>query len=156
MEEIVARPGFPLAYPGIRISGWYFPVGFKAAEVVDTNEVAPFQDASEAADPPIVSRMLVDVPSVERVTPALAALGEVIGRNAGDDGGVSMLIELEKVLSGPNIGGIHRNENGDIPDDADALFGCILPEFAPLLFEDELNEGLEIASCSQLFLPVLE
>ena len=67
-----------------------FPVGGKATEVVDPNNVVELKGAAESFDPPSKATLLMNVPTIKRVAPALACSAEVVGGDTGDCGGMAV------------------------------------------------------------------
>ena len=100
-------------------------------------------ERADAGDPPVEAAFLEGAPFVERIAPALAGGGEVIGRDAGDADGVELLVELEDFGVSPDIGAVVVDEDGDIAHDLDALFGAVGANGAPLLVEEELDGLLD-------------
>ncbi len=67
-----------------------FPVVGKAAEVVDPNNVVELKGAAESFDPPREATLLMNIPAIKRIAPALACGAEVVGGNTGDCGGMAV------------------------------------------------------------------
>ena len=67
-----------------------FPVGGKAAEVVDSHDIVEFKRAAESFDPPRKATLLMDIPTIKRIAPSLACSAEVVGGNTGDCGGMAV------------------------------------------------------------------
>ena len=94
----------------------------EASEVIDANHVVQFKAVPQAGDPPLIARFPVLFPAVERIAPELASGRKTIRRNTCHSGGNVVLIQLEHLRIRPCIGGIQCHIDGDITDDADALF----------------------------------
>ena len=71
-KEVVARTGSPLTDPCIWHAGGYFPIGLKATEVVDSQQVAQLERTLDASHPPFVTRAFMDIPTVKRIAPTLS------------------------------------------------------------------------------------
>src|SRR5699024_10214009 len=82
-EQSVSRSLDPLAVDGGLLAGRYGPVSFKATEMVDAQIVCQGELASDAADPPLISRLFMVIPVVKRISPELACRAEVIRRHSG-------------------------------------------------------------------------
>jgi hypothetical protein len=67
-----------------------FPVGGKAAEVVDPNNIVEFKRAAESFDPPSEAIFLMNVPTIKRIAPALTCSAEVVWGDTGDCGGMAV------------------------------------------------------------------
>ena len=121
-EQLDARAFFPVA--GCRR---FTAVGngkilVETAEVVDANHIVPFKAIPQAGDPPLIARFPVLFPAVEWIAPELAGGRKTIRRNTCHSGGNVVLIQLEHLRVRPCIGRIQCHIDGDIADDADALF----------------------------------
>src|SRR5688500_7756165 len=111
--------------------------------MVDADGVEVVQHRAEATDPPVELRAAVDGPVVVRVAPELPVAAERIGRAAGDDPGVAVLVEVEQVRVGPDVGGVEGDEDRDVADEADAFATRVVVEGGPLAVEEELDELVE-------------
>ena len=67
-----------------------FPVGGKATEVVDPNNVVELKGAAESVNPPGEATLLMNIPAIKRIAPTLACGAEVVGGNTGDCGGMAV------------------------------------------------------------------
>ena len=132
VEELAARPGPPRPVLGRVRLGRHGPVGDEAAEVVDAHEVVELERPAEALDPPAVARRAHRRPVVDRVAPALALVGEGVGRDAGDDVGDEELGMREVV--GAVLGDVDR----EVADQPDAALVRVALERAPLALEAHL------------------
>ena len=84
--------------------GGNLPVGFEATEVIDAHDIAAFEHRSEAGNPPLVTVSRVFIPLVQWVAPTLTGLAEVVGRNPGDMPQLTVRVQVEQMLVGPDIG----------------------------------------------------
>jgi hypothetical protein len=66
---------------------------------------------------------------------------KVIGRHAGDNPGLSPLVQLEELLMGPHIRAVMVDKNRQIPNHADTALVGIPAECTPLARKEELLEG---------------
>jgi hypothetical protein len=57
--------------------------------------------------------------------------------------GRSFFVKVEQFFVHPNICAVIGNKNGDVADDADALFVGIIPQCCPLAVKNELLKGLK-------------
>ena len=128
LEELVAGSLDPLAVDGGLLLGGDGPVGLEAAEVIEADDVVEGERAADAGDPPVEAALAQQAPLVERVAPALAGDGEVVGRDAGDADGVALLVELEELGVGPDVGAVVVDEDGDVAEDADVFGGAVLAQ----------------------------
>ncbi len=103
VEKLVGGSFDPLATAGCRIAVGHRPVGFETTEVVQTQHVIKTHLKTYAVDPPFIAVSLVGLPFEERAAPELAAIGEIIGRCAGDKSRVEVCIHLEKLRFGPDL-----------------------------------------------------
>ena len=88
--------------------------------MIEANGVVEGQAAADAGDPPVEAALAQHAPLVERVAPALAGRGEVVGRDAGDADRAALLVKLEDLGVGPDVGAVVVDEDGDVAEDADA------------------------------------
>jgi len=132
------------------------PIGLEAAEVIDADEVVETEGMTEAGDPPFVIRLLHQIPAIEGIAPELAGFAEVVGGDAGDDGGMSGLVEVVVLLIAPDVGTVVSDEDGDIADDLYGAFGGVAAEFIPLFAEFKLEEVFELNAVLQFFRPRLQ
>ena len=71
-KEVVARTGPPLTDPRIWHAGGNFPIGLKATEVIDSQQVAQLERTLDASHPPFVTSAFMYIPTVKRIAPALS------------------------------------------------------------------------------------
>ena len=143
-EELAARGFDPSAVPGGAAVGGDLPAGLEAAEVIDSDEIAMSEGCADAADPPVESGTLHGGPVVEGIAPALAGLGEIIGRDPRDDFWPATAVEQEEVGVGPDIGRVGGDEHGQVADDANAVPAGVGAEAGELAEEQELGEGVTV------------
>src|SRR5205085_7825208 len=120
------------------------PIGLKAPEVVDANNVAVSECLPHALHPPVVSAVADRVPTIKRIAPTLPGLAECVGRHAGDIGRAQVRIQVIKVRMGPHVGAVIADEDGDVADDLDAAAVARPPHRTPLLEEKELDDAEEL------------
>ena len=140
-NEVHARALYPAADLGGGLPIGHCPIAFQAAEVVDAENVVQPGGARDAPDPPGITVGLHGVPVVEGITPELALGSEIVRRHAGHLRGHVPLIQLERPGIGPHVGGVHGHIDGQVADDADALFVGVDPERLPLAEEQVLDIG---------------
>jgi hypothetical protein len=80
------------------------------------------------------------VPAIERAPPPLAALGEIVGRHAGDVDRTERVVELEELRVRPDVRAVHRHVDGRVANQADAP----LARGAACLFPVAKEEPLEV------------
>ena len=82
-------------------------------------------------------------PVVERVAPELAGGAEVVGRHAGDGQRPAVVVELEQLLVGPDVGAVEGDEDRHVADDLHAGARWRMPcSAAHWRKNDELHEAL--------------
>ena len=123
--------------------------------MVDAQIVCQGELASDAADPPLISRLFMVIPVVKRISPELACRAEVIRRHSGYGARMSFGIELEQLFVRPDIGAVGGDENRDVADDGNVVFVCVFPQLEPLLLKDKLHEAVVRDPFFQLFPPEL-
>src|SRR4051812_39314833 len=99
---------------------------------------------AHSLDPPVIAGVLERLPVVERIAPALAGLAESIRRDAGDERGAEIGIQVIKMRMRPDVSAVVADEDSDVADDLDATLGGGRPDGAPLLGKKELNDAMEL------------
>src|SRR5437870_7546261 len=107
----------PAAALGRLVAAGYLPEGREATEVVDAYDVDERERRAHALDPPGEAVPLHALPVVERVTPKLPRLAEVVGRDSRDDRRTTVLAELELSRVRPNVRRVVSDEDRDVADD---------------------------------------
>ena len=136
------HPGadLPLAVAGRGAARRDGPVGIKAAEVVDAEQVVNAQSMADPLHPPGVSCLFMVRPVIQRVAPQLAIRREIIRRAAGHPGKAALAVQLKQGAAHPGVHRVRRDVNGDIAQDLHALcIGVVLDGF-PLGVELVLQE----------------
>jgi len=105
--------------------------------MVNADDVHSRQGEAQSLQPPDITGGLVRVPAVERIAPQLPGGREVIGRDARHDRRPAVGVEEEQVGVRPNVGGVHRHENGRVADDAQSLLVGVAAQGVPLAEEDK-------------------
>jgi len=121
----------------LRMRG-YLPISLKPAKVVNSNPVIQHELPLEPREPPAKTIGLHALPPIMRIAPALSGRREIVRRNTRNDTGTSMLVEIEFIPSGPDIGAVARYKNRDIAKEQDAAVIGIRPQSLPLLEKDKL------------------
>ena len=134
----------PVAVAGGLVAVGHRPIALKAPEMVDADHVVQLLRAAHPADPPAKAVPLHGVVAVQGISPELSVRGEIVRRDAGNLGGKALLIQLEHLRGRPGVGGVQRDIDGHIPDDADAQAVDIFFQLAPLLVEKELDIGKQL------------
>ena len=142
-EQVHAGALFPLAAAGVFVPRRDSPIGIKAAEVVNTQDIINAQRMAHAAHPPGIVGTLVVGPVIQRVAPQLAILGKIVRRAASHAAGVALAVHLKQLTACPRIGRIRRHIDGNIAHDLDALAVGICFQGLPLLGELILHKGPE-------------
>ena len=156
VEERHARAGRPFALACRGAGGRDSPVGVETAEVVDAHDVGQGQAAFDARDPPGVALFGVLGPAVQRVAPALAIHGEVVGRDAGHVRGPEILAQVEELGIGPGVGAVQRHEDGHVTHDADVVGVGVGADGLPLLLGHPLHEAPEQVVVAVVLADVLQ
>ena len=146
-----ARARTPAAVLRGGVAVGHGPVAVQPAEVVDAQHIIEEGGTLDAADPPAVAIRLHPVPVIERVAPELSVLGKGIGRNPGDLLRHMPVVQLEELRLAPDIRRVHRDIDGDVADQADALLAGIGLEGLPLAVEQELDKAVKVDLVLQLF-----
>ena len=120
VEELPAGARQPAAMLRCGMIARNLPVAGEAAEVVDPEHVDQREGVGEAGNPPVEALLLVDVPAVERIAPALTRLAEVVGRDAGHHCRPAASVELEELGAAPHVGAVVGDEDRQVADDRDA------------------------------------
>src|SRR4051812_19511430 len=94
--------------------------------------------------PPVVASVLERFPVVERIAPALARLTESVWRDAGDERGAKIGIQIIEVRVRPHVRTVVANKNGDVTDDLDATLRGRCPDGTPLLGKKELDDAMQL------------
>ena len=142
-DEVFAGAFDPMAVPCSRLAIGHCPVALQAAEVVDTDHVKQARGGADALLPPGVAVLTHPIPVIERISPELAVLREIIGRAAGHTGRRSGLVELEQRRIRPDIAGIIGHIDRQVTDDLDSLLVDVASQSLPLLIEQVLQVGKE-------------
>ena len=100
LKESRLRAVDPAAVNGGGLGGRDLPGLLKAAEVIEPDDVAKAQRPAHALYPPVVTALPQHVPAIHGISPALAGFGERIRRDAGDDLGIQIGVEAEKMRDG--------------------------------------------------------
>ena len=108
--------------------------------MIDPDDIDKGKRTLDALNPPGKSVPFHHVPSIERISPALARRAEIIGRDAGDNGGSKIFIERKKIRMCPNIGTLERREDRNIADDLNSFFVGVFLECRPLAGETPLSK----------------
>ena len=106
VEQRVPGPGHPAPVHRGRLARGDLPVRREAAEVVEAHDVREAQVRAARARSTSESVSRISVPAVERIAPALAGRAEVVGRHAGDDGRLAVVVELEQLAVAPDVGAV--------------------------------------------------
>ena len=143
LEKAVTGAFHPLPVPGRLLGMGNRIIFIKAAEVVDADDIVKLFAPLHARNPPGIAGLLVVLPVVDGIAPALAVDGESIGRAARDIDWSPVRVHLEEVGIGPDVRTIFRHIDGDVTDDGNALLVRILLQGLPLPLELELEELVE-------------
>src|SRR5579872_6841214 len=121
VKQIVSRPLRPMTiYRGL-FCGRYLPVGFEPPKVIETNDVAGLKRPFHALNPPVVSALAEDIPSIQRIPPALSSCAEEVRRHTRDVDRPAFLVELKDLRMAPDVGAIEIHENRDVSDQLDSF-----------------------------------
>ena len=143
LEKAVTGAFHPLPVPGRLLGMGNRIIFIKAAEVVDADDIVKLFAPLHARNPPGIAGLLVVLPVVDGIAPALAVDGESIGRAARDIDWSPVRVHLEEVGIGPDVRTIFRHIDGDVTDDGNALLVRVLLQGLPLPLELELEELVE-------------
>src|SRR5215813_1745649 len=142
LEKVGARPFLPPAVDRRSFARRDGPIFFKAAEMIKPEDVHRGERMAESLYPPPIAALLRHVPAVNRITPQLARLAEIIRRDARDQRRKAFIIEVEEMAVGPDVGAVMRDEDRSVADDLDPMFVGVAGEAEPLLEKEELVELL--------------
>ena len=118
--------------------------------MVYSNYVDEPEHFLNAEDPPVEAAMFEFVPAVQRVAPQLAGLAEIIGRHARHRGGFTFDVEVEDRRIAPHVGAVVGDEYGNIADHGYVQVVGVLLYFKPLLYEQILQEFMELDPVGEL------
>src|SRR5258708_33633703 len=135
---MTSRTGHPASVNRGRFARRNFPIGGESAEVIDADDVGESQRRAEPRHPPSVSTLADDIPSVQRIAPALAGLAEVIGRDAGHDGRFAVVIELKELAVRPHVGAVAGDIDRDVAENVDSARVGGFADRGPLSEKQEL------------------
>jgi hypothetical protein len=144
LEEVNARPRHPFALDGVLLAGRHFPVGGKAAKMVQPDDVNQVENGAQALQPPGVAILGMHLPAIEGVAPQLPGFRKIIRRNPRHHGRVAFLVDVEQVGTRPDLGAVMGDEDRDISDNRDAFFVGGSAQRPPLAEEQELAEHLAL------------
>ena len=113
--------------------------------MVEAHDVVDFHGAADALDPPLETALGEHIPAIERIAPALAGRGKVVGWHAGYADRFQFLVELEEFRMNPDVGRIHVDEDGHVAKDAYRTACSSLLEKVPLLRKSKLQHLLDHA-----------
>src|SRR5205823_6340042 len=116
-----------------------FPVCGEAAEVIDAHHVGEAERGANARHPPSISRVAQDIPAIKRIAPTLSRLAEIVGWNAGDDGGRARFVELEELAIGPNVGTVRSDVDRHVAHNVDVALVGGAADGSPLREEEPLH-----------------
>jgi len=141
-EKVMGRSLNPLAPDGRFFRRSDFPVGDKAPEVVDAQDIKELKIVAYPFEPPLVPRILKGVPSIDRVSPELSCLAEVIRRNTCNKGGPLFSVQLKEVRMRPYIGTIVIDVDRNITDQLQPFLVAVFFKGEPLFKEKKLKKFL--------------
>src|SRR4051812_31259048 len=136
--------GDPLATDCCFFLGRNLPVGFEPAEMIDAHDVAHLEREFHALHPPVIALRSEYIPPIQRISPTLSVLAEIIRRDTSHNFGRQVFFQAENVGVRPNIRTVVANEDCHVSDDANVTASTLLMEGAPLLKEEELDDAAEI------------
>src|SRR5689334_3495966 len=110
--------------------------------MVEPDDVDQPQEIAEALDPPGVSGARQRIPAVVWIAPELAGGAEIVGRHPRHHQGRAVLVELEELLMGPDIGAVVGDEDRNVADDPYAKAVDIRLDCRPLGGEDPLDKAV--------------
>ena len=155
-KEGFAGSFHPFAADGIFCTEGNFPIGFKAAEVVDTQDIHVAQGFCDTADPPCKFCFFMLFPVIERVAPQLAGFAEIIGGNTCDAQREAFAVQTEQLLVCPYVSTVIGYEDRCVADDGDAFFVGIGFHCLPLFLEDILQEDFLFNGIGKDFSPFFQ
>ena len=138
-KKVVAGALDPPALPSGGGRSGDGPISLEGPEMVDAQDIALAEGRLDAPDPPAVAVGFQLVPVINGGAPQLAVLGEVVGRDAGDELGRAVLVQLEILAGGPDVGAVAGAIDGDVADELDARGSCLAAKRLQLLEEAELD-----------------
>ena len=144
LEKVVFRTLVPFAAVRGLVSERNSVVAVEADEVVYTDDIIQLLCKTHSADPPAVVFLLHSVPVVDGISPQLPVRRESVRRETGNNGGNSVLVQLEQLRLAPDVGAVQRAVNRDITDDLYSIAVRVFLQPEPLLKELELKERIEL------------
>src|SRR5258706_5606689 len=138
LEQFPARRFDPMAAFGSLVAARNLPAGDKAAKMIDTHNVDCLQSRFNSFDPPGKAIGQHSLPVVERISPQLSSLAEIIRWYTGHNHGRPIRIKLELIRVGPNVCGIMRYKNRNVADDLYTSVIAVAFEIEPLSEEKKL------------------
>ena len=117
-----------------------FPVGEEAPEMVNSQDIKKLKVMVDPFSPPPVATFFENTPTINRVTPQLPCLTEIVRRNTRDKGRSFFRVELEQVGICPDVCTIKAYVDREIPKQVYPFLMTIVSERVPLLEEEILPE----------------
>ncbi len=149
-EQLQTGSLLPMAMCRVRGTVGHGVVFVEAPEMVDAGHVVEPEAVPEPGEPPPVARLLVILPTVQRIPPELARCRKTVGRAAGYRGGLLPFVKLEQLRMRPDVRAVHGRVYGYVPDDLYPLLVCVRFQLAPLTEEFILHILLELNVIVQL------
>src|SRR4051812_40144146 len=124
--------------------------------MVDADDVAMGEGLAHSLYPPVIAGVLERLPVVERIAPALAGLAESVWRDAGNNCGAEIGVQVIKMRMRPDVSAVIADEDGDVADDLDAALRGNRPDGTPLLGKKELDDAMELQLFREFVMRFLE
>src|SRR5213594_1830289 len=116
------------------------PRGAKSSKMVEPHQVHVSQQGFQPVQAPAVARATQRFPVIHRVAPKLSLGAEIVGRHAGHEARSEAVVELKPFGVGPNITGVQRHEERQIPNQAYASLAGIVFQTLSLTEQKELSK----------------
>ena len=110
--------------------------------MIEPQRVVEEESELQTLDPPRVPRLAKPVPTVKRIPPQLAGVGEVVGWNTGELRGRPVVVQMEKLLVRPHVGRVDPDHERQIAHQLDARRAGVAPRLAPLPIQLPLQPRL--------------
>src|SRR5438034_10987829 len=107
----------PVAMLCCRLGSGNFPIAFKAAEVIQADNVTSMKGPGHPFDPPVVAQRLNHVPAVKRISPTLAGNAEGVRGHARNQGWLKIIVKIKQSTIAPSVGAVIVHKDRDIAND---------------------------------------
>ena len=132
------------------------PERFKAAKVIEPDDVVERMGPAHPVDPPVEAPAFQHIPLVDRIAPPLASRAEIVRRHTGDANRREVFMQLEDFRVGPHVGAVVADKDSHVADEADLALRAVGAQSLPLLIEGELDGLLDLEIVPALLLQLAQ